>query len=374
MKLKIKKNLLLDELNKVSKALSSKNIIPVLAGIKFELFKDNLVLTASDNDISIQTTLKSNDKELIIEKEGSIVIQGRYILDIVRKLPDEYINIEVIDSLKILIYTDNSEFNLNGINSNEYPDIDLNINNNFVSLEGKDIFNIVNQTCFATSNDESKPTLTGINLKLVGNIIECNSTDSYRLSRKFVEVNNDNIDDNFNIIIPSKNIIDFSKIINEDDKINLYIFNNKVIFKTDNCIFQSRLINGSYPNTSNLIPTDPILTIKLNISEFYNSIDRASILANDKEKNIITLEIEQNKLTLRSTVAEIGRVEEKLNIINNENETIKISFSSKYMMDALKAFSTENVDINFFGEVKPIILNSEEDKTLTELVLPIRTY
>lgn len=374
MKLKIKKNLLLDELNKVSKALSSKNIIPVLAGIKFELFKDNLVLTASDNDISIQTTLKSNDKELIIEKEGSIVIQGRYILDIVRKLPDEYINIEVIDSLKILIYTDNSEFNLNGINSNEYPDIDLNINNNFVSLEGKDIFNIVNQTCFATSNDESKPTLTGINLKLVGNIIECNSTDSYRLSRKFVEVNNDNIDDNFNIIIPSKNIIDFSKIINEDDKINLYIFNNKVIFKTDNCIFQSRLINGSYPNTSNLIPTDPILTIKLNINEFYNSIDRASILANDKEKNIITLEIEQNKLTLRSTVAEIGRVEEKLNIINNENETIKISFSSKYMMDALKAFSTENVDINFFGEVKPIILNSEEDKTLTELVLPIRTY
>lgn len=374
MKLKIKKNLLLDELNKVSKALSSKNIIPVLAGIKFELFKDNLVLTASDNDISIQTTLKSNDKDLIIEKEGSIVIQGRYILDIVRKLPDEYINIEVIDSLKILIYTDNSEFNLNGINSNEYPDIDLNINNNFVSLEGKDIFNIVNQTCFATSNDESKPTLTGINLKLVGNIIECNSTDSYRLSRKFVEVNNENIDDNFNIIIPSKNIIDFSKIINEDDKINLYIFNNKVIFKTDNCIFQSRLINGSYPNTSNLIPTDPILTIKLNISEFYNSIDRASILANDKEKNIITLEIEQNKLTLRSTVAEIGRVEEKLNIINNGNETIKISFSSKYMMDALKAFSTENVDINFFGEVKPIILNSEEDKTLTELVLPIRTY
>ncbi|MGN0973377.1 MAG: DNA polymerase III subunit beta [Bacilli bacterium] len=374
MKLKIKKNLLLEELNKVSKALSSKNIIPVLAGIKFELFKDSLVLTASDNDISIQTTLKSNNKDLIIEKEGSIVIQGRYILDIVRKLPDEYINIEVIDSLKILIYTDNSEFNLNGINSNEYPDIDLNINNNFVSLEGIDIFNIVNQTCFATSNDESKPTLTGINLKLVGNIIECNSTDSYRLSRKFVEVNNDNIDDNFNIIIPSKNIIDFSKIIDEDDKINLYIFNNKVIFKTDNCIFQSRLINGSYPNTSNLIPTDPILTIKLNISEFYNSIDRASILANDKEKNIITLEIEQNKLTLRSTVAEIGRVEEKLNINNDVNETIKISFSSKYMMDALKAFSTENVDINFFGEVKPIILNSEEDKTLTELVLPIRTY
>lgn len=374
MKLKIKKNLLMEELNKVSKAISSKNIIPVLAGIKFDLVNDTLILTASDNDISIQTNIKADNKNLIIEKEGSIVIQGRYILDIVRKLPDEFINIEVIDSLKILIYTDNSEFNLNGINTSEYPDIDLSLNDNYISLKGLDINHIVTQTCFATSNDESKPTLTGINLKSVGNIIECNSTDSYRLSRKFVEVNVENLQDNFNIIIPSRNIIEYSKIISEDDNINIYIFSNKVIFKTENSIFQSRLINGSYPNTTNLIPTDPILSVTLKISEFYNSIDRASILANDKEKNIITLEIDGNKLNLRSSVAEIGRVEEHMDIKNDSSETIKISFSSKYMMDALKAFSTETVDINFFGEVKPIILNSTEDKTLTELVLPIRTY
>ena len=374
MKLKIKKSLLLDELNKVSKALSSKNIIPVLAGIKFELKKDELVLTASDNDITIQTSLKANKDKLIIDKEGSIVIQGRYILDIVRKLPDDYINIEVIDSLKILIYTDNSEFNLNGINVSEYPDIDLKVNNNFITLKGEDINNIVNQTCFATSTDESKPTLTGINFKSIGNIVECNSTDSYRLSRKFVEINDENLQDNFNIIIPSRNILEFSKIIKEKDLVKIYIFNNKVIFTTEEIVFQSRLINGNYPDTTNLIPKDPTLTVNLNINGFYNSIDRASILANDKEKNIITLEINGNDLTLKSTVAEIGRVEEKIKINNESSENIRISFSSKYMMDALKAFSTETVDINFFGEVKPIILNSEEDKSLTELVLPIRTY
>ena len=374
MKLKIKKNLLLEELNKVSRALSSKNIIPVLAGIKFELKKDELILTASDNDITIQSSLKANKDKLIIEKEGSIVIQGRYILDIVRKLPDDYINIEVIDSLKILIYTDNSEFNLNGINVSEYPDIDLSINKNYITLKGIDINNIVNQTCFATSTDESKPTLTGINFKSVGNIIECNSTDSYRLSRKFVEVNVDNLNDNFNIIIPSRNILEFSKIIKEKDLVNIYIFSNKVIFTTEEIVFQSRLINGSYPDTTNLIPKDPTLTVNLNINDFYNSIDRASILANDKEKNIITLEIKGNELNLKSTVAEIGRVEEKIKIKNESSESIRISFSSKYMMDALKAFSTETVDINFFGEVKPIILNSKEDESLTELVLPIRTY
>ena len=124
MKLTIKKEILLDAINKVSKAISTKNLIPVLAGIKFELNKKKLVLTASDNDITIQTTIDcNNEDEVKVEEEGSIIIQGKYILDIVRKLPDKYINIEVIDELKILIYTENSEFNLNGISEKEYPSI-----------------------------------------------------------------------------------------------------------------------------------------------------------------------------------------------------------------------------------------------------------
>ena len=126
MKFTIKKDLLLDALSKVSKAISTKNLIPVLAGIKFELKKKKLTLTASDNDITIQTTIESvNDDEFKIDSEGSIIIQGKYILDIVRKLPDQYINVEVIDELKILIYTENSEFNLNGISEEEYPNINL---------------------------------------------------------------------------------------------------------------------------------------------------------------------------------------------------------------------------------------------------------
>ena len=104
MKIKIKKEVLLENLNKVSKAISTKNLIPILSGIKFDLTYKGLLLTASDNDITIQTFIPAeSNKDMIIEKEGSIIIQGKYILDIVRKLPDEYINIEVIDELKILI-------------------------------------------------------------------------------------------------------------------------------------------------------------------------------------------------------------------------------------------------------------------------------
>ena len=375
MKLTIKKDLLLNALNKVSKAISTKNLIPVLAGIKFELKKKKLTLTASDNDITIQTMIEStNEEDFKVEQEGSIIIQGKYILDIVRKLPDKYINIEVIDELKILIYTENSEFNLNGISESEYPNIGLEESKKKVHIKASVFKDIVNQTAFASSNEESKPVLTGINFNIVGDVLECNSTDSYRLARKVIKLDGAS-EENYNIVIPSHNILEFSRIIDDEDgDIELHIFNNKILFKTGNLKFESRLINGTYPNTSNLLPDDSYLVVSTNLNAFYDVIDRVSILTSDKEKNIVTLETKGDILVLKSSSVEIGRVEEKMPIMKNNSEDIKISFSAKYMMEALKSFSTETVDIHFVGEIKPILIKSSEDETLTKLVLPIRTY
>ena len=375
MKLTIKKDLLLNALNKVSKAISTKNLIPVLAGIKFELKKKRLTLTASDNDITIQTMIEAtNDEDFKVEQEGSIIIQGKYILDIVRKLPDKYINIEVIDELKILIYTENSEFNLSGISESEYPNIGLEESKKKVSINASVFKDIVNQTAFASSNEESKPVLTGINFNIVGDVLECNSTDSYRLARKVVKLTGAS-EENYNIVIPSHNILEFYRIIDEEDgDIELHIFNNKILFKTGNLKFESRLINGTYPNTSNLLPDSSYLVVSTNLNAFYDVIDRVSILTSDKEKNIVTLETRGDILVLKSSSVEIGRVEEKMPITKNNDEDIKISFSAKYMMEALKSFSTETVDIHFVGEIKPILIKSSEDDTLTQLVLPIRTY
>ncbi len=374
MKLTIKKDVLLEALNKVSKAISTKNLIPVLSGIRFDLKKKRLTLTASDNDITIQTYIPNEDDNMKIDEEGSIIIQGKYVLDIVRKLPDEYINIEVVDELKILIYTENSEFNLNGISEKEYPHIDLSENKEFLTIDSKTLKEIVFQTAFASSQDESKPILTGINFKIAGNLLECNSTDSYRLARKIVKLEKES-SENYNIVIPSKNVIEFCRIIGEGDhNIELHIFNNKILFKYDNVLFQSRLINGAYPNTSNLMPTDSLLVVNTTIDELYSVIDRASILTSDKDKNIVTLETNNNIMTVRSSSLEIGRVEEKLAIMKNNEEDIKISFSAKYMMEALKAFNTPKIELHFTGEVKPIVIKSSEDETLTQLVLPIRTY
>ena len=370
MKFKIKKNILLEGLNNVSKAISSKNIVPILSGIKFDLTREKLVLTASDNDITIRVEITKENIEEIIST-GSIVIKGKYILDIIKKLDVEFINIEIVDDHKIFIYTDNSEFSLNGIDSKEYPVIDLELSENYITISNKDCKSLINQTNYAASNDEARLVLTGCNIKVNNDLLECSVTDSYRLALKKLKISGSSDND---IIIPSKNINELFKILplNDEENIQLHIFNNKIIFKFDNILFQSRLISGSYPNTKNLIPNTKLFDLRVNKKEFYNMVDRASILNNDRDNNIITLEINNNLLKITSMSLEIGKVEEKMPV--NCDDNIKISFSSRYMMDALRTMDSEDVILTFVGEIKPILLKEADNDNLICLILPIRTY
>ena len=376
MKLKIKKNLLMENLNKVSKAISTKNLIPTLAGIKFDLTKEGLLLTASNNDITIQKFIKLEKKKMTIEKEGVVILQGKDILEIVRVIPDEDINLEVIDDAKVLIYTDDEriKYDLNTINKNDYPNVNFEKSEKYIDIETSDLLDIVRETAFATSNDESRPVLTGISLKINGDLLECVATDSYRLAKKNIRLKK-TVEESYNIIIPGKNIIEFSRILDSSSKeIKLHIFNNKILFENDDLLFQSRLISGNYPPTAKSIPEEFNLVIKANLQELYNVIEQASILTTDKEKNIVSLSTKDNLLTVKSVSNEKGKAEMKMNISKNNDEEISIAFSAKYMMEALNALNTEEIEMSFVGEVKPIVIKNTKDDGLLQLVVPIRTY
>ncbi len=376
MKLKIKKDLLLENLNKVSKAISTKNLIPTLAGIKFDLDKNGLTLTASNNDITIQKFIKLEKENMNVEKEGVVILQGKDILDIVRVISEEEINIEVFDDAKVLIYTDDekTKYDLNVINKNDYPNVNLEKSENFVTIKADELMTIVRETAFATSNDESRPVLTGISFKINGDLLECIATDSYRLAKKNLRLSK-TVEESYNIIIPSKNIIEFAKIIDDNtSEVKLHIFNNKILFENEDLLFQSRLISGNYPPTAKSIPEEFSLTIKANHSQLYNVIEQASILTTDKEKNIVSLSTKGDLLTVKSISNEKGKAEMKMNVTKDTDEEITIAFSAKYMMDALNALSTDEVEMSFVGEVKPIVIKNNVDDGLLQLVVPIRTY
>lgn len=371
MKFMIKKEILLESLNNTARAISTKNLIPILTGIKFDLKKEGLYLYASDTDVSIRTFIP-NDKLTNVEEIGSIVIGGKYIVEIVRKLPNIDILLEVIDGYKLIVSTDNTEFSLNGINPNEFPNLDLEETKNPIVLNPVTFKNIINQTFFATSLSETRPLLTGINFKLNGDTLEVIATDSYRLARKQIELK-EKYENDFNLVIPGKNLLELARIVDDDkENISMHIFNNKVLFKYKNIIFLSRLIGGTYPVTSNIIPKDFNIDIECNFNDIYDMIDRASLLTSDKDKNTIKLVLENKQLIISSNSPEIGKVEEKI-VIDNAS-SISISFSSKYMLEAIKSFNSEKIHLLMNNDNSPIIVKSDNEESLTQLVLPIKTY
>ena len=373
MKFEIKQDVLIEHINYVIRGISSKNLRPILNCIKFELTSEGLYLMSTDNEIAIKTFIDKKDIEKI-ENPGEIVVSGRYIYEIIRKLPHEMVNLEEVIGSKLYITTKNSAFTLNCNNAEEFPDLELEYNKKPIILNQKVFKTIINQTAFATSTGESRPVLTGINFKISGKVMQCTATDSYRLSIKTINLSEE-VADNVNIIIPTKNLNELVKLLTEEeDNMEIHIFGNKVIFKFNQITMLTRLINGTYPDTSKLIPEEFELGIKVKLSDFYKAIDRASLLTNESDKNTIKLESNGNIVVISSNIPEIGNVEETITVEKDNDKEIKIAFSSKFMLDSLRVLESEEMELLFNGELKPIIIKNPESDDLTQLILPIRTY
>lgn len=373
MRFQVKKDVLLDSILNVSRAISTKTPILALQGILFEVTNDGLYLTGSNTEYSIKTFIPKSE-DLQIEKTGSIVIQSRYIVEIVRKTNDEFINFEIVDGFLIKIISSNSEVNLNGINPKEYQKIDFDLKGKPITFTAKEFKTIVEQTTFATSLSENRPLLTGVNFRINGKLLECTATDSYRLSRKRVKLE-ETIDKSINIVIPSKSLNELAKLFIEDEeKLEMYVFGTKVIFKYGTTLLNSRLLEGTYPDTSKLIPEKFEKVYVVNTQEIFDATDRASLLSSDHVNNIVNLEVKGSKGYLTSNTPEVGRIEEKFSVDNKNNENIKVSFNARYFMDALKALNSLETEISINDEVSPFIIRNVHDDTIVQLILPVRTY
>lgn len=369
MKFRINRLKLLNALSKTTKAVSIRSPLPVLTGIKFDLQPDGLILTGSDSDITIQTKIETSD-DLVIEQTGGVVLNSRYILEIVRKIDSDEISLEIIDGSLTRISGATSKFDLNGNDVIDYPRIDLSKTGTKVLINAFTLKDVITQTKFAASEKEHKPILTGINFKAANNQLEVTATDSYRLAKKVVPLDDELT---FNITIPQKSLDEIAKIIERDDLIEMYVSDRKVLYVFDNNIIQTRLIDGTFPDTNRLIPESFDYELDIDTHYLLNAIDRVSLL-NNEQNNIIKLDMSNEKVILSSYMQEIGSVEEILDRSFYKGDALSISFSSKYATDALRAFNEPKVKILFTGAMKPFIVKDYEKDDLIQLVLPVRTY
>lgn len=378
MKFEIMRDWLLEGLNDVMKAISQKVTNPILTGVKIEVNEKGLTMTGSDSDITICTFIPvEQDGEQIIRvvESGSIILQAKVFSEIVRKLPTNDVTIEVENGMQTQIQSGKSEFHLIGSNTDDYPVLP-NVKDEYrFSLPADLMKTIIRETVFAVSQQETRPILTGVHWETDEEKLVCVATDSHRLARR--EIQPENMPESpFSVVIPGKSLQELNKILPDNgDLVEIVIADQQILFKSRNVLFYSRLLEGNYPDTSRLIPSEYKTSVQVNGRSLLQAIDRASLLARDERNNIVRFSADSGKvIEISSNSPEVGKVEELIEAIDVTGEDLKISFSAKYMMDALKAIEGQDIAIHFTGAMRPFILKSADSDSILQLILPVRTF
>ncbi|REK56962.1 MAG: DNA polymerase III subunit beta [Geobacillus sp.] len=378
MKITIDREALVQSVQDVMKAVSPRTTIPILTGIKITATPQGVTLTGSDSDISIESFIptEDEDKALVeIAETGSIVLQARFFSEIVKKLPEKTVEIEVQPNFLTVIRSGKAEFSLNGLDAEEYPRLPQIEEENVFEIPTDLLKTIIRQTVFAVSVSETRPILTGVNWRIEDEELICTATDSHRLALRKAKIETEN-HQSHNVVIPGKSLNELSKILDDSNApVKIVITANQILFKTKRLLFFSRLLDGNYPETSRLIPTDSKTDIIVNAKEFLQAIDRASLLAREGRNNVVKLTtLSDGIIEISSVSPEIGKVTEEIQSESIEGEELKISFSAKYMMDALKALDGTDIKISFTGAMRPFLLRPLHSDSMLQLILPVRTY
>jgi DNA polymerase-3 subunit beta len=378
MKFTILKDHLNESISHVSKAISNRTTIPILTGIKIDADANGVTLTASDTDISIQsfTPLEIGDVNIIqIVQPGSVVLPAKFFIEIIRKLPTQFIEMEVKDRFQTTIRSGSSEIQIMGLDPEEYPLLPQIEESKMIQMPSDILKTMIKQTSFAVSTNESTPILTGVLWNVNGNELKFIACDRHRLATR--EITNDNIAlQNFhNIVISGRTLNELNKILpDQNSLIDIVISNNQVLFKIHSILFYTRILDGTYPDTSKLIPQSFQTQMVVPTKELADAIDRAYLLSREDKTNIVKLVMnEDQSIEISSSSSELGKVTEQINLRQISGDLLRISFNSKYMLDALKVIDSEYIQMGFTGAMQPIIIKPEDEARILQLILPYRT-
>jgi DNA polymerase-3 subunit beta len=378
MKLIILKHQLNEAIQHVSKAISSRTTIPILNGVKIDATHQGVTLTASDTDISIQcfVPLEENGLQIIqIMRIGSVVLPAKFFIEIIKKLPSEEIEIELQQNYQTIIRSGSSEIQMVGLDAEEYPLLPVIEKNKTISMASDLLKSMIRQTAFAVSTTETTPILTGVLWILADQKLKLIACDRHRLATRETSMDV-SIDQQFNnIVISGKTLNELNKILPDQNAlVDIVVADNQILFRMQKILFYSRILDGTYPDTTKLIPQTFQTELTVNAKKFTDSIDRAYLLSREDKTNIVKMIMHEDKtIEISSSSSELGKVTEIIETTHISGDLLKISFNSKYMLEALKVLDSEFIKLGFTGAMSPIIIQPDEGISLLQLILPYRT-
>ena len=372
----INKNLFLQALNTTKRAISHKNAIPILSTVKIDVTSEGITLIGSNGQISIENfiSIKNENAGLLITSSGSILLEATFFINVVSSLPDITFDFKEIEQKQIVLTSGKSEITLKGKDADQYPRIqEISVSTPLV-LETSVLKKIINETAFAASIQESRPILTGVHFVLTENKnLKTVATDSHRMSQKKIILEENG--DNFDVVIPSRSLREFSAVFTNDiETVEIYFTNNQLLFRNENISFYTRLLEGNYPDTDRLIPTEFTSVITFDKNNLRYAMERARLLSNATQNGTVKLEIINGVVSAHVNSPEVGRVNEEIDTESISGQDLTISFNPTYLIDSLKAIDSEKVTISFISAVRPFtLLPSDDTENFIQLITPVRT-
>ena len=372
MEFNIDRKFFFDQLSTVARAISPFSPLPALSGILIDVQPDRIILTGSDSNIAIRSVITPGElNRLEIVSTGTISVESRFLLDIVRKLDSKDVRFALVDHTLVRLTNENGCYNINSSPADEYPPVDFSRPEGSFTLKPEEFQNIVAQTAFACSDKDQRPVLNGVNFQAKGSKLYCTGTDAYRLARKTTNLDSDQ---DFDITISAKSLNEVVKSLNSSmDKLEVYADHRKVQFIFDKTIFQSRLLDGSFPNISAIIPKTSIAELDVNTAELSRAIERTNFMRNENV-HLVQFDCSDKGVRLKVRANEIGNSDELLMDAKWTGDPLTVTLNGSYVLDALKALRGERTTFKFSGTLKPILMSDGKDENTIMVVVPVRTH
>ncbi|MDC6448456.1 DNA polymerase III subunit beta [Alphaproteobacteria bacterium] len=370
MKFIVKKPSIYKTLSHLQSIVNKKNTLPILANILIEAQNNSLTLSSTDMDISIKETINCD-----VVETGSTTLNAQIMFDIIKKLP-ETSEIEFIsnDSKILTIRTNVSKFSLSCLPKDEFPIIETKSDGKRIKIKSQTIYNLINKTKFAISNEETRYFLNGLYFNVSNKddkgILTFVGTDGHRLatSNSIVTKFKSEVP---GVIIPKKTINELSKLLSENfNDLEIDISSNKIIFFIDNLILISKLIDGNFPDYNRVIPKNNNYHLTINRLNLLSAVDRVSTIANEKSPSI-KFKLLKNFVNLSTINNDNSTATEDIEA-NFDGKDIEIGFNSRYIMDILDNLEGEDIKISFNDNSTPIIAQEQSSSDVIYVLMPMR--
>jgi DNA polymerase-3 subunit beta len=348
VKLKVSKESILDGLQRVQNLVSTRTTLPILSNVLIQASNNGVTLTTTDLDVGVRCRIGAE-----VSKEGSTTLPARKLFSILREVAAAEIEIEVDDRNASSIRCGSSFYKIMGLPEEEFPRFPEFGAGKALKIEQSVLRDMLRKTAYAVSNDETRYVLNGVFMGLKGDKLTVVATDGRRLAliEHDIEISKGS---EAELILPTKAVNELERLLADKGDVKLSIGENQVIFELDGTTLASKLIEGTYPNFRQVIPTETKERISLERELLLSALHRASILASEKSQSV-KLNFAKNTLTITATTPEVGEAKETLSI-NYKGKEITIAFNPQYMMDPLRNLDADEVFVELTDELSPGVI------------------